>query len=519
MKNMKMKMTKLLALLLSLLMLVSLLAACDGGDDGNGTTEGTTPDAGGTTTVDDGTTTLDGGTVTPPSVIPSGYIYKAFVRGNKLAEDSNNSFPIIDFWVETASQDVLSKAVYDRNIKIQENYQCIIQQVPSTGGDTTMYGEMEGFYLGGNKFELAILTDASAASCATANLLADLKAQKQLDLTNAAYDQNSITQLGMGNKLYYLSGDMNISTLDSAVVTIFNSTLLEQYPALTSPYKLVDEGKWTLAKQMEYATTVNSAVTTAGSRLDAVKGDTVGYYRYRYGGTLYHFYAQGGRISTNDSDGYPELTIGSDHSEEVLQQIYDKLNSTVNTWLPWGGGGERFDFFDTGKLLFADMLLWDVRTVVHEKTAVNYGILPMAKYDEGQETHFSIVYFGNKTVSLWAIPSFCENREAAGAMFQIMAVESAKPDSTMDAYYSKTVELTTATGSDSRRMCKLVRDTQCYDIALLYDWGGFMSFINELGTATANTYSSKVNDMSVDAAASAMNKTLEQFKNPGLPQG
>ena len=58
----------------------------------------------------------------------------------------------------------------------------------------------------------------------------------------------------------------------------------------------------------------------------------------------------------------------------------------------------------------------------------------------------------------------------------------------------------------------IIRTSLVYDIALLYDWGGFQDLLLNADTATSNQYQTYYNKL--DVAEEAMQLTLEQFKNP-----
>jgi hypothetical protein len=93
-----------------------------------------------------------------------------------------------------------------------------------------------------------------------------------------------------------------------------------------------------------------------------------------------------------------------------------------------------------------------------------------------------------------------------------MAVYSGMEDSTMDAYYQKTMYMTVASDKGSRQCMDTIRTSMVYDIALLYNWGGFFNLIDSIDTATSNQYQSKLDNL--DVAEEEMNLTLEKFKNP-----
>ena len=178
-------------------------------------------------------------TLIPPAVdLGSGdapYVYKALVRtgDHSVTEEGqltigNNGYACIDFWVDedVYYNDAIAYAVYLRNSRIETNYNCRIVQIPQQGD---MASQLRLAYMNDEKLDLTIILAKAAASAATQNLLSDLNSMPTLDLVHPAYDQNSIKELAIGDRLYYLSGDMNVSTMEVTAPTIVNMELYNEY--------------------------------------------------------------------------------------------------------------------------------------------------------------------------------------------------------------------------------------------------------------------------------------------------
>lgn len=174
-----------------------------GNDDDDVIKETTTPDP-------------DAGIIKPEKIDMNGYTYKAYVRmfaGDSLDEqlaNGNNTYKCIDFWVDEdeREQDAISYAVYSRNSRIEADYNCKIRQVPSSGSQIE---HLTNAYASGEGYDLTIISAKPAAQAATRNLLRNIKGMTHIDLSHNSFDQNSINELSVENKLYFLSGDMNIS--------------------------------------------------------------------------------------------------------------------------------------------------------------------------------------------------------------------------------------------------------------------------------------------------------------------
>ena len=474
----------------------------------------------------------DAGIEKPEKIDMNGYTYRAYVRKYAGSDEldaqmsnGNNRFYCIDFWVEEneREQDAISYAVYQRNSLIESEYNCKIRQVSSNGSQIE---HLTAAYANGDGYDLTIITAKPAAQAATRNLLRNIKDMRYVDLTNPSFDQNSINELSVGNKLYFLSGDMNVSTLEIAGLSVVNMEfyeklqdsiieLFDEDPTYANVYNLVNSQKWTIETMMKIATMANVDFDTSdGSDLSVIdKGDTIGYHQYFYS-TLWYFYSSGGRITAKNEEGVPELTIQTPKNQTLADYLYDHLNHVISVpWIPHANSATLNSNFLTGKVLFMDCALFEVRMEIYPNAEFEYGVLPCPLYEEGGEYH-SVAYFNN-WAHLWAIPSMTANEEYAERMLQIMAVYSSLKDSTMHAYYDRTVYLNAAPDNGSRQVMDIIRQSIVYDIALLYDWGGLEKMLENLAKNNSNPYGPAVSGIQTNVLPK-IEETVELLKNPAM---
>ena len=503
----------------------------NGNGGGNGNTDGTTPPDG------PGEETTPGEEL-PPIPPPEDfgvdgkpYTYKALIRtgtaGASIPEQiatGNNGYAAIDFWSsqEDSQNDAISYAVYSRNSRIEETYNVRIQQI-AQNGDMTQ--QLKLFYMDSEKIDLTVILAKAAANAATQNLLSNLSAMESLDLSHASYDQNSIKELALGDRLYYLSGDMNVSTMEVCGPTVVNLEMYNDYietfvelfdnnPIYADIYSIVLGNKWTIDTMLTMSTTINVDVDDSdGFALGSQPGDVLGYFAYT-GMGVYYFYGSGGRLTEVDEEGNPTLVI------EKHNDLYDYLFAKFNTrtgdnasWLPTGYSGPRWDIFSSGRCLFTEMTLFDIRKQLYEASPFQYGILPNPVWEEGTDYN-SVVNFTNCN-HLWAIPNRVNNSEVAQQMMNIFAAYSNVDltDSTMYAYYERTLYLNTASDEGSRKAMDTIKNSMVYDIALLYNWYDMGTrTLGELTISAAGVYAGNV------SAQSDINRnlqeTVEKLKNP-----
>ena len=85
----------------------------------------------------------------------------------------------------------------------------------------------------------------------------------------------------------------------------------------------------------------------------------------------------------------------------------------------------------------------------------------------------------------------------------------------MEGYYTRTLYFTVAPNQNARKVMDIIKNSTVYDIALLYDWGGWATELSELWHRRhTNNYGTLVSTMNMSAIPQ-LEETIELFKNPG----
>lgn len=459
------------AFLLALLLLASSLTACSGGGNANSTD--TLPMTDGDPVED---TTAAEETTADPTAFPDtnldGYEFRAFVRG----VDENSYWNCVDLYFEDYTGDDLVDAVRDRNIAIEQKYNCTISQVESGKNSLT---EARNLVSSGEEYSAFCLRTTYLASLATDGSLTDLFTLPHVQLSEKWWDQNAVADLSIGKKLYFTTGDISISCNDAMQIPVFNKTVLGNQTGMDDPYQLVRDDKWTVDKMLEMGASVNKDSNGDGVMTDA---DTWGYLAYPWG-PLFIYFGSGETIVKKNADDLPELSLSGERAANVVDWMYRNL-SKANPDIISGLSAVQTAMMSEDRVLFTITSVATVRKQFRENVDSDLGVLPVPKFDENQERYYNLVVFQD-TSNMWSVPKTCKDMDKAG--FVLEALAQGSTSTLREAYYDKVISYKALRDKESLEMLDIILGSRTYDLASAFNWGGWNSYFTDAITNSGGT--------------------------------
>lgn len=426
-----------------------------------------------------------------------GYELKVYTRGE---ESGFGPWQTVDLTAEELNSEIINDAVYNRNAAIEQKYNFTIKSVVSPADQ---YEQAQASIISQDgAFDLIIADGQICAQLAQNGYLIDLNSIKDLDLSQDWWDQNANSDLSIGDKLYFTTGDLSISAADATWVTTFNKSVLQEF-SIESPYTLVDNNEWTFEKLLSLAKDVTADIDGDGAMTE---NDRYGYI-YEPFNNYALFSAFGNSISSKDEDGYPVLSVFTDHSVSSFELIQKVSDDRDNYFINWST--DCYKVFSDNRALFGATTILTVRLTYKEMES-DYGILPMPKYDENQDRYYDIVN-ASTCSSFYCIPTSAADPEKTGYALSALCHDS--KTTLRPAYYELALERRSMRDEDSVRMLDIILDSRCYDIATIYNWGDWYSFFypgmyDNIGINFASTYNANSG-----ATLSAIQATVDAYKN------
>ncbi|MBR5222106.1 MAG: hypothetical protein IKV66_14065 [Clostridia bacterium] len=388
----------------------------------------------------------------------------------------------VNTYSETVSEgetgEAISDAIYRRNLELEELYNIHIKEESTTREDVGKTA-LKVILAGDDAYQVVNLTGISASGLLNnPEALYNLYDISTLDLSHSWWDQNSMDAFTINGKLYNVVGDMNIRSFFSSVVLMMNKQMIETYD-LENPFDLVRDGTWTMDKMITLAAAVTSDLDGDGKLGLA---DTVGFFGET---TTGHWGLNSMGVNTvTNIDGTPQITLYSERAVDALTKYVNLLRggeyAIFANDISSQYAGENIWYSRMMPMLMNNQLLFynhylgsslDLRSMKSD-----FGIIPMPKYDEAQETYYSATH--PCYVSFMTIPATNQNPEQTGTVMEAMnALSSAY---VVPAIYETTLVGKVIRDTESEEMLDIIFANRVYDIGYIFDWGGVSNFASSL---------------------------------------
>ena len=282
--------------------------------------------------------------------------------------------------------------------------------------------------------------------------------------------------MSVDNKNFLMAGDLLILDNEATNVILFNKDLLQDM-GIPLPYDLAKEGKWTMD-------IFNSYIRGASRDLN---GDgTMSIYDDQWGFVCFldtflaMFVSGGGSLAVKDENDIPYMNFTSPRNLTVIDKVMDlmynkddvfNVQGEISDWTRWSGA--FYPAFEEGRALFQ----WARMRVVERYRGIesDFGILPMPKYDESQESYLSFV--NPFTGVLLGVPKNADNLERVSIILEALSAESKY--TLQPAYYDVALHRKYARDEESGDMLEIIFSTRVYDIGAVYSFGNvYLDFCN-----------------------------------------
>ena len=323
-----------------------------------------------------------------------------------------------DFHAETLTGDVKNDLIYERNLMVEEKLGVDIQiswtdykdvdakcqlQVQSGSDDYDLFG--------GHRISLALSYQG---------MQYNIKDITTIDLTKEWWDLGYVDAITINDSLYTVIGDIGVSTLLFVSSLTFNKRLMDE-ANIAYPYDLVRDGKWTM--DALYNMTVDYGSDLNGDGQVKREDDLLSIVGWSSESGYSNFYSTGFAFINRDAAGDYAISYDSERLNAIIEKVV-ALWTTDYAYNNMGSGTAEheitYGIFPAGRALFSDIVLSKIGTFYSDMND-DYGILPLPKYDENQESYKSYLGF---TIPILYLPNNAADAERTGTIMEALCTAS-----------------------------------------------------------------------------------------------
>jgi hypothetical protein len=411
----------------------------------------------------------------------------------------------VDVYAEAETGEPINDAVYRRNRIIEEKFNISIAEIQLE--DVLSYVQ-KIIQSGSDDFDAFYPTMNNAATLIQKGLIANLYDVPHLRFDKPWWDKVANDSMTISKKLYGAAGNITTMTNDATWCIMFNKDLNRDY-GLEDPYKQVKEGKWTLDALHSNCREVTKDLNGDGILTPEDQWGAVNQHECAY----CLFAASGQKVVEKTADDLPAIALDSDKSVSVLTKVIEFLSDEyaqvkaddyngkyTNVW-----DEVNIKSFNESRALYYISPIESVKFM--RNMEANFGILPLPKYEEGQENYYNAFQYGNATVM--CVPISASDLERTGAILEAWAAESV--DTLTKAYYEINLKGKYSRDDESQEMLDLIFSTRVIDQGIFFNWSGMLDFFVGFSQKKTMDFASQYEKME-PKWITAMEKTLQAIE-------
>ena len=386
----------------------------------------------------------------------NGYEHSAY-RGEHFAEELNG--------------DLVNDAVYDRNAKAEELFNIKINTIIGTWSNdecrslitrSVMAGDEEYDMFTGNTYNMTFLSSEGYFKRVT-----DVP---YIDYTNPWWNDYIYRELSVGDNVYLMTGDIALSNYGQIGCIFFNKGYIEDYN-MENPYQLVNDDQWYCDKMIsmikDFYVDLNGNGERDGTQENA---DEIMYTEDLYGiysckASIFEIAHHWVPITTKDANNYPEITYYSERTATMFEKLKEFFINSTGSLCP--DGWTSYQVFTTGGCVFMPHNIHQTTYALMRESNVDYGFVPIPKYDENQEEYRT----GGGGLVV-AVPVTVTNPERTGMVMETLAYYGKQ--FVYPAYVEKTITQKGTRDNEAQKMLEIVLNSVYYNFGVAFS--GFQGY-------------------------------------------
>ncbi|MBE6531832.1 MAG: hypothetical protein E7679_07105 [Ruminococcaceae bacterium] len=411
-----------------------------------------------------------------------------------VRNDVQEHFSNFEIARDELPDDVVGKAVWDRNNALKAKYNFVIKQELVEDMEKDLLGK---YNTGTELYDLAFYAIDGGFIHAQQGFLKDLREVEYVDLTHPSWNQYATEQLTISGRTFISTSDMTLKTLDTVYVTWYNREMARQNN-LGQLEDMVKNNTWTLDNC--YSILKGFADDADGDGSMGGKKDGFGLAADSREHT-YAFIVGGGYRLTTNEDGDLKFVEADEKTKGIIDKVAKfAYNKDITMMAQTYGNDDSVwnlpaDAFAEERALMRTGHLFSMRSRFLDMVQFEFGYLPFPKYDADQKEYYAPINVWNG--SGVAVPGTVPDTKLDFVGFALQAMTEASTKTVYHAYYETKCKHQDSYDQLCADMLDIIFEHVVYDVGTIVDLGrtaddkrdGFYSVVTiTLPTIRKNTY-------------------------------
>lgn len=380
---------------------------------------------------------------------------------------------------EAQHGDVLEDAVYERNKKIEERFDVVIDVTKNTSHRETGALLEKTVASTSDDFDVyaghAIVSGGNAVN----GMFINWKDVEHVNFSKPWWNQNSVEALTLNDRLY-LVPTYYTTTVIGATYCMFYNKAIAANNNLESIYDIVNNQEWTLEKMLS---TIEGTYHDLNGNGKEDADDAYGFASSVQSPTVTFTWAFDMKIIDIDEDFNVEIVLDSERNADIYASVYDLFYNTTGVTRANSNQQYGVETFLKGNTLLCTGYFDNAYASLREFEDP-YAVIPYPKYDEKQKEYYSMLDGFHAVIG---VPKTATHLDLLGIITEAMTAESWKD--IIPKYYDVALKIKGARGDEeSIAMMDLIMDAVKVDFTYIYDnWNGYAFTLQDLiGTKNQN---------------------------------
>lgn len=370
---------------------------------------------------------------------------------SRLCNGNQYTYPYHEFLAEESTGEAINDAIFQRNSVIEDKYNVVLETPEESDVESAA---KKAVTAGDAIYDLLNVRLSGAYNLTVGGYLQCMNDLPHVNTEKSYWWRSIMEGASVGGKNYFLTGDLNLASLNGVGVVFFNKEMAAQY-GVGDLYDVVRAGNWTLD---------NFTKTCKGVTID-LNGDQMLDAKDQFGLTVNGFVWQplfsgtNSTIISKDENDIPVMAWDTERNIDIIQTLIQFTNDKESVILvnqypelqtAGGWGQASIDMFNENRALFWIEIIYGVQQL--REMDKDFGILPMPKYDAEQAEYTSYVHCG--WTSTIALPVTNTDLDQTGRLLEEFAYRSSI--TIRPAFYDTTLKGKVSRDNDSGDMLDII---------------------------------------------------------------